>query len=208
MAKTPTKKQKQVLRHIYRFYREHNYPPSVRDVAHMHDCSVKGAYDHILALEKKGLIERSPRRSRAINLTTVGYELLKSPSERRIPLVGRIAAGQPLWAEENFEDYLDFPLERWERSNYRFFALTIVGDSMKDAGILHGDLGIFRYQRTAEPGQIVVALVDNEATVKYYFRRGKRVILRAANPAYPDVILAEVAIQGVLRGLVRPHVKS
>jgi len=208
MAKSPTKKQKQVLRYISQFHREHNFPPSVRDIAAMHECSVKGAYDHILALEKKGLIERFPRKSRAIIMTPAGLELLKSPVERRIPLVGRIAAGQPLWAEENFEDFLDFPLEQWERSNYRYFALTIVGDSMKDAGIFDGDLGIFRYQRTAEPGQIVVALVDNEATVKYYHRRGRRVILRAANPAYPDVILSDVTIQGVLRGLVRPHVKS
>ncbi|OPX22644.1 MAG: repressor LexA [Planctomycetales bacterium 4484_113] len=208
MGKTPTKKQKQVLRYISQFFREYNYAPSVRDIARMHDCSVKGAYDHILALEKKGLIERFPRKSRAMIVTPAGRELLKSPAERRIPLVGRIAAGKPLWAEENFEDFLDFPLEQWERNNYRYFALTIVGDSMKDAGILDGDLGIFRYQRTAEPGQIVVALVEDEATVKFYHRRGKRVVLRAANPAYPDVILSHVTIQGVLRGLVRPHIKG
>ncbi len=212
MGKNLTRRQKEILRHIYSFYEENNYSPSVRDIAALHNCSVKGAYDHILALEKKGFIERSARRSRSIVLTEPALQVLRPPAERRIPLIGAIAAGGPILAEENFEDFCDFPLNKWERDNYRFFALKIEGDSMRDAGILDGDIGIFRFQQSAEPGNIVVALVDSEssadkeATVKYYFREGRRNILRAANPAYPDTIVQNLQIQGILRGLVRPQV--
>ena len=212
MGKNLTKRQKEILRHILSFYEENNYPPSVRDIARLHDCSVKGAYDHILALEKKGFIERSARRSRSIVLTEPAKHVLSPAGERRIPLIGAIAAGGPILAEENFEDFCDFPLDKWEKDNYRFFALKIEGDSMRDAGILDGDIGIFRYQQSAEPGKIIVALVDNEstgdkeATVKYYLRENRRNILRAANPAYPDTIVRNLQIQGILRGLVRPQV--
>ncbi len=206
MAKRPTKRQREILKYIHRYLDQYGYPPSVRDIAGLHSCSVKGAYDHILALERHGLISRTPKLSRSITITDDGLELLKPQDSRRIPIVGRIAAGEPIWAEENIEGYTDFRLEAWERKSYRFFALKIIGDSMRDAGILDGDIGIFRYQRNAEPGSIVVALVENEATVKFYYREGNRVILRAANEAYPDMILPNVEIQGVLRGLIRPEI--
>ena len=212
MGKSLTKRQRQILSYIESFYQENSYAPSIRDIARMHDCSVKGAYDHILALEKKGFIERSERRSRSIVLKPNALKVLRPDQERRVPLLGRIAAGEPIWAEENVEEYCDFPLEEWERGAYRFFALRIDGDSMVNAGILDGDIGIFRYQQSAEPGKIIVALVDNEstgdkeATVKYYFRENRRNILRAANPAYPDTIVQNLEIQGILRGLVRPQV--
>jgi len=207
MAKLPTRRQKQVLKYIYDYLSRFGYPPTVRDIAKMHSCSVKGAYDHILALEKRGLIRRSARVSRSISITESGLEVVAPESVRRIPLVGSIAAGEPIWAEQNIDSYVDFPLENWEKGPYRFFALKIKGDSMKNAGILDGDIGIFRYQKVAEPGQIVCALVENEATVKFYFRDGKRVILRSANENYPDMILTDVQIQGILRGLIRPEVR-
>ena len=207
MGKTLTRRQKEVLKHIEGYVHEHNIPPSVRDVAAAHGCSVKGAYDHIRALEKKGFIGRSERTSRSIVLTDTALQLLKPAEERRVPLMGRIAAGAPIFAEQNVEDYCDFPLDKWERSNYKFFALKIVGDSMRDAGILDGDIGIFRFQQTAEPGKIVVALVENEATVKYFYSDGRRTILRAANPAYPDQIRQDVQIQGILRGIIRTNIE-
>lgn len=206
MARRPTSRQLEILRYIREYEEERGYPPSVRDIAKLHHCSVKGAYDHILALEKHGLIRREPRLSRSITLTDAALRILRPDEEKRIPLIGRIAAGQPIWAEQNLEAFIDFPLESWERRNYKFFALRITGDSMKDAGILDGDIGIFRFQNQAEPGTIVVALVDNEATVKFYYRQGNRVILRSANEAYPDMILPKVDIQGVLRGLIRPEI--
>jgi repressor LexA len=206
MGKSLTTRQRQILAYIESFYEENNYAPSIRDIARMHECSVKGAYDHILALEKKGFIERTERRSRSIVLKPHALEVLKPHQERRVPLLGRIAAGEPIWAEENVEEYCDFPLEEWERGAYRFFALRIDGDSMVNAGILDGDIGIFRYQQSAEPGKIVAAIVDNEATVKHYYRDGNRHILRAANPAYPDMILQDLEIRGILRGLIRPSV--
>jgi len=173
----------------------------------MHSCSVKGAYDHLVALERHGLIKRTPRLSRSIIVTETGKRLLSPSLDRRVPIVGQIAAGLPIWAEQNIESFVEFPLHEWERTSYKFFALRIKGDSMKDAGIFDGDIGIFRYQTSAEPGSIVVALVDNEATVKFYYREGKRIILRSANDAYPDMIFTDVKIQGVLRGLIRPEIK-
>ncbi len=207
MPRLPTKRQMEILRYIYEYQKEQGYPPSVRDIAKLHSCSVKGAYDHVLALEKRGLIARSPKLSRSITITHLGLDLVKPQEERKIPFVGRIAAGEPIWAEENIDSYIDFPLDAWEKGNYRFFALKITGDSMKDAGILDGDIGIFRYQKNADPGSIVVALVENEATVKYYFKENDRIILRSANEAYPDMIFSKVEIQGVLRGLIRPSIR-
>lgn len=207
MGKNLTRRQKEVLKHIEAFVDAHSIPPSVRDVAAAHACSVKGAYDHIRALEKKGFIERTERTSRSIVLTDTALRLLKPPENKRVPLLGRIAAGAPILAEQNQEDMVDFPLDKWERSNYKFFALKIVGDSMRDAGILDGDIGIFRYQQSADQGKIVVALVDNEATVKYYYNDGRRVILKAANPAHPDQIHADVQIQGILRGVIRTSIQ-
>ncbi|OGK08669.1 MAG: repressor LexA [Candidatus Riflebacteria bacterium RBG_13_59_9] len=208
MGKSLTKRQREILKHIESFYRENDIPPSVRDIARLHQCSVKGAYDHILALEKKGYIQRSARRSRSIIFTELARQVLRPMLERRIPVLGRIAAGKPVLAEENYEDFCDFPLDEWERSNYRFFALRIEGDSMQDAGILDGDIGIFRFQQSAASGKIVVAVVEEEATVKYYFRDGRHNILRAANPAYPDMIVQDLQIRGIMRGLIRPQVQS
>jgi repressor LexA len=205
MVKNLTRRQKEVLKHIEDFVNENSIPPSVRDIAAAHQCSVKGAYDHIRALEKKGYIDRSERRSRSIVLTETALQVLKPQESKRIPLLGRIAAGSPILAEQNVEELVDFPLDKWERSKY--FALKIVGDSMRDAGIHDGDIGIFRFQQTAEPGKIVVALVGEEATVKYYYNDGRRVILRAANPAYPDQIRPDVQIQGILRGLIRTKIE-
>ena len=111
MAKRVTDKQRQVLQYIADYIEENGYSPAIRDVSSAFTCSVKGAYDHVVALEKKGLIERSKNRSRSILLASKGKQVLRIEERKRIPILGRIAAGRMSYAEQNVEDFVTLPLE-------------------------------------------------------------------------------------------------
>jgi len=205
MAKRVTDKQRQVLQFINEYIDNNGYAPAIRDVAGAFDCSVKGAYDHVVALEKKGLIERSKNRSRSILLAERGKQVLHVAEPRRIPLLGRIAAGALAYAEQHVEDYVSLPFDGMVEEGARLFALRVKGDSMINAGIREGDIAIFREQPSANTGDIVAALVEDEATVKFFFLQGGRVVLKAANPLYPDMYFNELKILGRLKSLIRVY---
>ncbi len=203
MAKRVTDKQRMVLQYIADFVSEHGYSPAIRDVAGAFSCSVKGAYDHVVALEKKGLIDRAKNRSRSILLADRGKQVLRIAEPARVPILGRIAAGQLSYADQHVEDYVSLPLEGMGEDGARLFALRIKGDSMINAGIKEGDVAIFREQQAASTGDIVAAMVEDEATIKYYFKQGGRIVLKAANPMYHDMYFTELRILGKLKSLIR-----
>jgi repressor LexA len=207
MAKRVTDRQRDVLEYIAKYHDEHGYSPSIRDIAASFDCSVKGAYDHVVALEKKGLIDREKNRSRVILLAQRGRQLLKISEPARIPVIGRIAAGAMTYADQipEVEEYITTPSDGMFGDTAKLFALRISGDSMIGAGIKEHDIAIFREQQTANPGDIVAALVDDEATVKFYFTQAGRIVLKAANPLYQDMYFPEVRILGKLQGLIRVY---
>ena len=205
MAKRVTDKQREVLQYIADFIEGNGYAPSIRDIAGKFDCSVKGAYDHVVALEKKGLIERARNRSRSILLGQRGKQVLGVEEAARIPILGRIAAGVMTYADHNVEDYVNMPLDNMQHEGGNLFALRVKGDSMINAGIKEGDIAIFREQQTASTGDIVAAMVEDEATVKFFFRQAGRVVLKAANPLYPDMYFNEIRVLGKLKSLIRQY---
>ena len=205
MAKRVTDKQREVLQFIAEYIDGNGYSPSIRDVAGRFECSVKGAYDHVVALEKKGLIERARNRSRSILLGQRGKQVLGVEEAAKIPILGRIAAGVMTYADQNVEDYVNLPMENMQHDAGSLFALRVKGDSMINAGIKENDIAIFREQQSASTGDIVAAMVDDEATVKFFFRQAGRVVLKAANPLYPDMYFNEIRILGKLKSLIRQY---
>ncbi|MBN2081744.1 repressor LexA [bacterium] len=204
MAKRVTDKQKSVLKFIADYVEGNGYAPAIRDVAEAFDCSVKGAYDHVVALEKKGLIERAKNRSRSILLATKGKQVLQIEEPQRVPILGRIAAGVLSYADHHVEDFVSLPLESMAEDGAQLFALRIQGDSMVGAGIKENDIAIFREQQDANTGDIVAAIVEDEATVKFFFRQSGRIVLKAANPLYPDMYFSnELRVLGKLKSLIR-----
>jgi len=152
-----TVRQKEVLEYIKTYIRTYKYPPTVREVAEHLKVSVKGAYDHLKALQKKQAIKCHLNRSRTIKVLGDG-DLYQEDQYRSIPILGSVAAGEPLFAEENMEGHLAVP-QGYLRSG-KYFALRVKGESMKDAGIFDGDITVIHHQSTADNGDIVVALVD------------------------------------------------
>lgn len=198
-----TEKQISILDYIENYIQVQGYPPTIREIGEQFSITAKGAYDHLKAIEKKGFIKCEKNRSRAIELlrTSRGDTPLNGESAVNIPLVGRVAAGLPLLADENIEEYLAFPRSMVPESG--IFALRVVGDSMKDAGILDGDIAIIRKQDIAQNGDIVVALLEDEATLKYFYRDKKKVRLQPANKAYKPILTQDVMIIGVMVGMYR-----
>ena len=203
--KTLTEKQKKIFAYVNRYSNEQGYPPTIREIGDSFEITAKGAYDHLKAIERKGYIRCHRYRSRAI-------EILKSENNvpsalaglLSIPLVGRVAAGVPLVAEENIEEYISLPRSMIRQPYEGIFALRVTGDSMRDAGIVDGDIAIMKKQETADDGDIVVALLDDEATLKYFHREpGSKIRLVPANPAYKPIITRNVLILGKLVGIYR-----
>ena len=199
-----TEKQINILDYIEGYISEQGYPPTIREIGEEFEITAKGAYDHLKAIEKKGFIKCEKNRSRAIELlkTSTGGVPLSSGDVVNIPLVGRVAAGLPILAEENVEEYLAFPRSMLSEGGTTF-ALRVVGDSMKDAGILDGDIAIIKKQDIAQNGDIVVAMMEEEATLKYFYKDKKRVRLQPANKAFKPIFTQNVTVIGVLVGVYR-----
>ncbi|MEE8441436.1 MAG: transcriptional repressor LexA [Spirochaetia bacterium] len=198
--KAITKRQNEVLSYIKAFIRKHKFPPTMREISESFSISVKGAYDHVKALEKKRFIRLDNNRSRTIEV--LGEE---TDTDRTIdvPLLGNVAAGSPLLAEENLEGTVRLPQEFVRRGPH--FALHVKGDSMRDAGILDGDVAVFRQQQTAENGDIVVAMVDEAVTLKRFFKEKNRVRLQAENPEFPPIFTQNIRVLGRLAHLIRRY---
>ncbi|MFQ5706576.1 MAG: transcriptional repressor LexA, partial [bacterium] len=185
--KALTQKQKNVLKLIAQKVKEVGYPPTLQELADALGVRSKNAVlKHLTALEKKGYIgKREGGAARGIRiLESLGF--LDNPGENSVPLVGTVAAGSPLLAEENVERYLTVPRYLLP-SRGDYFALRVQGDSMIDAGIYEDDLVIVRATKRAHNGDIVVALIGNETTVKRFVAQDNQKYLKPENPKYPDI---------------------
>jgi repressor LexA len=198
-----TEKQVAILRYIESYIRDQGYPPTIREIGEQFEITAKGAYDHLKAIEKKGFIKCEKNRSRAIELlkTSDGGMPIPSGQVVSVPMVGRVAAGMPILADENVDEYLAFP--RSMVPDEGIFALRVAGDSMKDAGIYDGDIAVIHKQEVAQNGDIVVALIEDEATLKYFYKEKKKVRLQPANKAYKPIMAQDVHVIGKLVGLYR-----
>jgi len=190
-----TDKQKQVLKFIYRSIKDNQLPPTVREIAgHFNFSSTGTVRDYLKALVKKGYIRVAAHKSRAIELVR---EALFS-----VPILGKVQAGLPTLAVEEIEGYLN--LDSLVFSDDDTFALRVRGDSMKGAGILSNDLVLVRKQSMAQTGETIVALIEDEATVKYLRRRGDEYYLEPANEEYSPILVDErVSIIGKVISVVR-----
>jgi repressor LexA len=197
-----TERQKQVLEFIKHYIRTSRYPPTIREIAEHLDVSVKGAYDHLKALQRKQVVKCNLNRSRAIKLLG-DNEIYEESRSSSVPILGAVAAGKPLFAEENMDGTLMVP-QGYLRSG-KFFALRVRGDSMKDAGIFDGDITVVRHQANADNGDIVVALVDEAVTLKRFYLEKNRVQLKSENPAFPPIYTQNVRILGKLLFLLRNY---
>jgi len=199
-----TKRQQEIVDFIKKYSAKYGYPPTVRDIGKAIGLtSSSTVHAHLSNLEKVGLLRRDPTKPRAI-------ELLVDKAKRAAPLigggglpvVGRVAAGEPLLAEENIEEYVDIP--ELAGGDEGEFILTITGDSMINAGIHDGDHVVVRTQDTATDGEIVVALVgDSEATVKRFFKEADYVRLQPENDALEPITSREVTVLGRVVGVLR-----
>jgi repressor LexA len=198
--KTLTTRQEEVLAFLNDFIEKNSYPPTVRETAKAFSISIKGAYDHIKALEKKGVIKLQENRSRALEVID---RREGDNSMVEVPVLGTIAAGYPIFAEENRESSIKLPAGLAKAG--RCFALRVKGESMKDAGIHPGDLAIIEQRSTAENGEIVAALIDDSATLKRFFRESSRIRLQAENPDFAPIFTQDVRILGVLKTIIRSY---
>lgn len=199
-------RQQAILEFIRNEVRLKGYPPSVREIGEAVGlASSSTVHGHLDRLEKKGLIRRDPTKPRAIEL--LGQEdsdqtHMFSYTVTRVPVVGKVTAGLPITATENIEDY--FPLPQQFVGDDKMFMLSVVGDSMIEAGIANGDFVIVRQQQTANNGDIVVAMTeDDEATVKTFYKEKDHVRLQPENPKYEPLRLTKVSILGKVVGLFR-----
>lgn len=202
MAKELTKRQRAILEFIITSIRDNGLPPTIAEIGlKFKIASTNGVNDHLVALERKGYITRSSK-ARAIHITPKGTTGLYQRNLSTLPLVGRVAAGYPILAEENIESEVHVGPGL---ANDHSFCLRVAGDSMIEAGIFDGDIIIVDGKRRPQKGNVVVALVEDEATVKYFHPESGVVELRPANPAmspmrYPA---QSVQVQGVVVGLQR-----
>ncbi|MCG9131250.1 transcriptional repressor LexA [Candidatus Poribacteria bacterium] len=219
MAKYLTARQREIFTYIQRRIKE-GYPPTIREIGSKFGFSEKAAHDHLNALEKKKYIGREEGKPRAISILkeadpklqtskwlegqNANPNLAETPRDIiEIPIFGRVAAGTPLLASQNIEGTLPIPTRMV--NNHECFALRIIGSSMIGAGILEGDFVIVRRQANADQGDIVVALVEDEATVKRFYIEGEKVRLQPENPTIEPVIFSvnDVMILGKVIGLHR-----
>jgi repressor LexA len=206
-----TKRQQEIFDFIKKYSAKYGYPPTVRDIGKAVGlASSSTVHAHLSNLEKAGLLRRDPSKPRAIELLdralegvrdTAGSAVRSVVGGGGLPVVGQVAAGAPVLAEENIEDHIDVPAEAGGESGQ--FVLRIKGDSMIEAGILEGDYVVVREQETAQDGDIVVALVGEEATVKTFYRESDHIRLQPENPALEPIRTRDVQILGRVVGLFR-----
>ena len=187
-----------VMDYIRKFSEEHGYTPSVREIGK--ECGIKSTatvHSYLAKLQDKGYLNKETNKKRSV---TIGKS-----SGISIPLIGTVTAGQPIFAYENYEDYYNFPVGEFRGED--LFMLRVEGTSMIDAGIMNGDKIIVRRQNTAENGEIVVALVEDSATVKRFYYKNGQVILHPENETLSDMIYTagEVSILGKVVGLMRNY---
>jgi repressor LexA len=203
-----TARQREVLAFIRAFTEKHGAPPTVREIGERFRFTARAAFDHLRALERKGMLQRrvtDKRVSRTLVLADRGGE--RPRREKDIPILGKIAAGAPIFAAEQREDLIPVRPEWLAAKGGEVFALRVSGDSMIEAHIAHGDLVLVRKQASAVTGDIVAALVDDEATVKRFAVEGGTIVLKPEHPTMKPIVVdpqkAEFRILGKVVGLIR-----
>jgi repressor LexA len=207
-VKEMTQRQREVLGFMRGFTDKHGAPPTVREIAERFRFTPRAAFDHLRALERKGMLQRrvtDKRVSRTLVLADRGGE--RPRREKDIPILGKIAAGAPIFAAEQREDLIPVRPEWLAAKGGEVFALRVSGDSMIEAHIAHGDLVLVRKQASAVTGDIVAALVDDEATVKRFAVEGGTIVLKPEHPTMKPIVVdpqkAEFRILGKVVGLIR-----
>ena len=198
-----TKRQQEIFDFIKRYSASYGYPPTVRDIGKAVGlASSSTVHAHLANLERIGLLRRDPTKPRAIELLDrAAAGVLSIVRPQGLPVVGQVAAGQPVLAEENIEEYVETPEFAGGREGE--YLLRVRGESMKDVGIIEGDLVVVRPQETASDGDIVVALVGEDATVKRFFQEADHVRLQPENATMEPIRSRDVRILGKVVGLMR-----
>ena len=196
-----TDKQREILEYIKEMILKKGYPPAVREICEaVHLKSTSSVHSHLESLEKNGYIRRDPTKPRTIEILDDDFALTRRELVN-VPVIGTVAAGVPILAEQNIEDYLPIPAEILP--NKEVFMLKVKGNSMIEAGIYNGDKVIVAKQPNAENGDKVVALVDDSATVKTFYKENGHFRLQPENSSMDPIILDQVEILGKVIGLVR-----
>ncbi|VYU22736.1 transcriptional repressor LexA [Clostridium paraputrificum] len=195
-------KQKEIYEFLKTYTENKGYPPSVREICEAVSLkSTSTVHGHLKRLEKKGLIKRDPTKPRALEIV----ELNSTKREMlNIPIVGKVTAGLPILATENIEDTFSLPLD-FIKHDRELFMLKVTGDSMINAGIREGDLAIIEQTNAALNGEIVVALIENEATIKRFFKEKDSIRLQPENDSMAPIIVEDCSILGKLVGLFRQY---
>ena len=196
-----SKKQSEILEYIKSQIINKGYPPSVRDICEAVDLkSTSSVHSHLETLEKNGYIRRDPTKPRAIEIIDDNFNLARREVVN-VPIVGKVAAGEPILAVENIESYFPVPMEFMP--NEQCFMLKVQGDSMINAGIFDGDTIIVEQSQTARHGDMVVALVDDSATVKTFYREADHIRLQPENDTMAPIIVPDCQILGKVFGVFR-----
>ena len=196
-----SKKQSEILEYIKNEILNRGFPPSVREICEAVNLkSTSSVHSHLETLEKNGYIRRDPTKPRAIEIVDDNFNLVRRETVN-VPIIGKVAAGQPLLAVENVEGY--FPIPSEYMPNNKTFMLVVQGDSMINAGIFNGDYVVVEQQPTAENGQKVVALIDDSATVKTFYKENGHIRLQPENDSMDPIIADHVQILGKVVGVIR-----
>ena len=198
-----TERQKEVINFISRYVNTHKYPPTIREVADHFSISVKGASDHLAALKKKGLLKQGDRKSRTLELV----KPVKEDGENiiEIPILGTVAAGQPIMTEENIDGTIKMH-RSFLRNAGKSFALRVKGDSMKDAGIVHGDIAIIEQRNSVRNGEIAVVMLEDSVTIKTFYKESTRIRLQPENAEYSPIYCSKnVRVLGKLAHIFRSY---
>lgn len=196
-----SKKQQEILEYIKNQILQRGFPPAVREICEAVNLkSTSSVHSHLETLEKNGYIRRDPTKPRAIEILDDTFNLTRREMVN-VPIIGQVAAGQPILAEENIEDYFPFPAERIP--NKQTFLLKVKGESMINAGILDGDYVLVEQDATASNGDMVVALVEDSATVKTFYKEEGVFRLQPENDFMDPIIVKEVSILGKVIGVMR-----
>ena len=198
---TISAKQQEILDYIKKITVSRGYPPSVREICEAVSLkSTASVHSHLSALEELGYIRRDPSKPRAIEVTDDDFSLMRREISS-IPVIGRVAAGEPVLAEQNILEY--FPIPADLLPNDQIFMLKVRGDSMVNAGILDGDSVIVRQASSAKNGDMVVAMIEDGATVKYFYKEDGHFRLQPDNPDYEPIITGHLEILGIVIGVFR-----
>lgn len=196
-----SQKQQEILEYIKSQILERGFPPAVRDICEaVHLKSTSSVHSHLETLEKNGYIRRDPTKPRAIEILDDSFNFMRREMVN-VPIIGRVAAGEPILAEQNIENYFPIPMEFMP--NNQTFILKVKGESMINAGILDGDMVLVEQRATARNGEMVVALIEDGATVKTFYKEDGHIRLQPENDTMDPIIVTDVQILGKVIGIFR-----